>query len=122
MAGDVEHVYEVTPIMSTYLLAWVVGEFDVLEDRTSSGTVVRVFTPPGKRDLGKFGLDCAVKILPFFTYHCCFIILCAVWITDVCVFVCGNGCSEYFGIGYPLTKCDLLSIPEFSAGAMEVRG
>ena len=82
-----------TPIMSTYLLAFVVGEFDVIEDKTKTGVVVRVFTPPGKADQGRFALDVTVKVLPFY--------------------------DDYFGIAYPLPKMDLLAIPDFAAGAME---
>ena len=37
-----------TPIMSTYLVAWCVGEFDFIQDQSSRGVVVRVYTPPGK--------------------------------------------------------------------------
>lgn len=52
--------------MSTYLLAYVVGEFDYVEDKTSNGVVVRVYTPLGKSDQGRFALDVAVKTLPFY--------------------------------------------------------
>ena len=36
--------YEDSPLMSTYLLAYVVGEFDYVEGKTNEGVVVRVFT------------------------------------------------------------------------------
>lgn len=49
--------YDTTPIMSTYLLALVVGEFDFLEDKTEDDIVVRVYTPLGKKEQGQFALD-----------------------------------------------------------------
>ena len=38
--------------MSTYLLAFVVGEFDHVSAMTKHGVVIRVYCPPGKRHLG----------------------------------------------------------------------
>jgi len=38
-----------SPVMSTYLLAFIVGEFDYVEDHTKEGTRIRVYTPLGKR-------------------------------------------------------------------------
>ena len=46
-----------TPIMSTYLLAFVVGEYDYVEDKTSNGVLVRVYTPVGKKEQGRFALE-----------------------------------------------------------------
>ncbi|MDE0031708.1 MAG: M1 family metallopeptidase [Deltaproteobacteria bacterium] len=82
-----------TPVMSTYLLAFVVGEFDYVETETTEGVTVRVYTPVGRREQGRFALDVAARTLSFF--------------------------DEYFGIAYPLPKMDLLAIPDFAAGAME---
>lgn len=85
--------FKKTPIMSTYLLAFVVGEFEYIEGTTSDGIRVRVFTPCGKTEQGKFALEISLKTLPFY--------------------------SEYFSIPYPLPKMDLIAIPDFAAGAME---
>jgi len=85
--------YDTSPIMSTYLLAFVVGEFDYVEKTDEDGVVVRVYTPTGKKEQGLFALDVAVKTLPFY--------------------------NKYFKIAYPLPKCDLIAIADFSAGAME---
>jgi len=85
--------YERTPIMSTYLLAFIVGEFDFVEDTDKDGVKVRVYTPLGKKEQGEFALDVAVKTLPFY--------------------------KDYFNIAYPLPKIDLIAIPDFAAGAME---
>ncbi|TPX47347.1 hypothetical protein SeMB42_g03352 [Synchytrium endobioticum] len=92
--------FERTPIMSTYLVAFVVGELDHVEDYAhpkkpadAKPIKVRVFTPKGLKEQGRFGLHVATKTLEFF--------------------------SEYFDIAYPLSKSDLVAIPDFGAGAME---
>jgi len=85
--------YDRTPIMSTYLLAFVVGEFDYVEAREKNNVLIRVYTPVGKKAQGEFALDVAVKTLPFY--------------------------NDYFEIPYPLPKMDLIAIPDFAAGAME---
>ncbi|KAK7857032.1 aminopeptidase m1 [Quercus suber] len=59
--------FEESPIMSTYLVAVVVGVFDHIEETTAYGTKVRVYCPVGKCDKGKFALDVAVKALDIFT-------------------------------------------------------
>uniref|UniRef100_S4RRJ8 Aminopeptidase n=1 Tax=Petromyzon marinus TaxID=7757 RepID=S4RRJ8_PETMA len=89
----VEVRYARTPIMSTYLLAFVVGEFDFVEARSSDGVLVRVYTPLGKSEQGKFALEVATKTLPFY--------------------------KDYFNVPYPLPKIDLIAIADFAAGAME---
>ena len=56
-----------TPIMSTYLVAFVVGEFDYVEDRDQDGVLVRVYTPLEKREQGKFALE--VNLTFFAVYN-----------------------------------------------------
>ena len=85
--------FATSPVMSTYLVAVVVGEFDYIEDKTSEGINVRVYSPLGKKEQGRFALECAVKSLTFY--------------------------SEFFNIPYPLAKYDMIAIPDFSSGAME---
>ena len=46
-----------TPIMSTYLLAFVVGEFDYVEGKSQDGVCVRVYTPLSKKEQGQFALE-----------------------------------------------------------------
>ncbi|GAB1610661.1 puromycin-sensitive aminopeptidase-like [Argonauta hians] len=82
-----------SPKMSTYLLAFIVGEFDYLEGKDADGVVVRVYTPLEKKEQGQFALDVTVKTLPFY--------------------------KSYFNIAYPLPKIDLIAIPDFLSGAME---
>jgi len=79
--------------MSTYLLAYTIGEFDFIEQKSKNGVQVRVYTPVGKTEQGEFALDVAVRCLDFY--------------------------EEYFKIRFPLPKVDLIAIPDFDAGAME---
>ena len=46
-----------SPIMSTYLVAFVIGEFDYVESKSTDGVDVRVFTPLGKKEQGDFALE-----------------------------------------------------------------
>ncbi len=48
--------------MSTYLVAFVIGEYDYVESQSSDGVTVRVYTPVGKAEQGKFALE--VRMLP----------------------------------------------------------
>lgn len=43
--------------MSTYLLAFIVGEYDFIEEKDSNGVLVRVYTPVGKKEQGRFALN-----------------------------------------------------------------
>jgi puromycin-sensitive aminopeptidase len=58
--------FERTPIMSTYLLAFVIGEYDYIEDKDRNGVLIRVYTPLGKKEQGRFALDVNIKIFFFF--------------------------------------------------------
>jgi len=91
--GKKSWIFDETPKMSTYLLAFCVGEFDYVQAFTKSLVTVRVYTPPGKKDQGRFSLDLAVKTLELY--------------------------EDYFKIPYPLPKLDMVAIPEFAMGAME---
>ncbi|KAM6541858.1 hypothetical protein CsatB_006305 [Cannabis sativa] len=88
--------YQESPIMSTYLVAFVIGLLDYVEDHTSDGVKVRVYCQVGKTNQGKFALHVAVKTLELF--------------------------KEYFGRPYPLPKLDMVAIPDFAIGAMENYG
>ena len=55
-----EFYFETTPTMSTYLVAFVVGEYDYLEEKCSqNNSLIRVYTPVGKKEMGRFSLDVA---------------------------------------------------------------
>ena len=64
-AGLVEVKFATTPIMSTYLVAFVIGEYDFVEGQSSDGVLVRVYTPLGKAEQGKFALE--VRLQTFTT-------------------------------------------------------
>ncbi len=87
-------VFETSPKMSTYLLAFVAGELQHKEARTKDGVIVRSWaTPAQSSESLDFSLDFAVRTIEFF--------------------------NEYFDTPYPLPKSDHVALPDFSAGAME---
>ena len=53
--------YDRTPIMSTYLMAFIVGEYDYVEGKDSDGVLVRVYTPVGKKEQGQFALEVILR-------------------------------------------------------------
>lgn len=55
--------FEVSPKMSTYLLAWAVGEFDVVRAVTRNGVRISIYSPPGRAEQGRFALDVGVRSL-----------------------------------------------------------
>ena len=82
--------------MSTYLVAFVVGELEATDAISVGRTPVKIWCVPGKRRLAAFGHEIAVDSLRYF--------------------------EEYYGLPYPGDKLDLLAIPDFAAGAMENLG
>lgn len=86
--------FDVTPVMSSYLLAFVVGKLHKKTGKTPRGVEVSVWaTPAQPSHLLDFALDTAIKVTDFY--------------------------EDYFGIQYPLAKCDHIALPDFSSGAME---
>ena len=85
-----------TMVMSTYLVAFVVGPLEATEPVDVDGVPLRIVHPPGKGHLTAFALDVGAHALRFFT--------------------------DYFGIPYPGDKLDLVAIPDFAFGAMENLG
>ena len=68
-------VFDRTPKMSTYLLAWAVGEFDFVQGVTKGGVMLRVFCPPGRAPQGHFALDVGIRSLDFYDAYFNVIIL-----------------------------------------------
>nr|CDS22281.1 puromycin sensitive aminopeptidase [Echinococcus granulosus] len=112
----VKVTFDRTLVMSTYIVAMVLGDFEYLSakiptDDTSNGCSssafgtkespkklpgqleIRVYTPLGKRNFGQYALTVARKSLFFY--------------------------ADLFGSPYPLPKLDLVAIPDFACGAME---
>ncbi len=85
-----------TMVMSTYLVAFIVGPLEATEPLHVNGVPLRIVHPPGKGHLTQFALTVGAHALTFFT--------------------------DYFGIPYPADKLDLVAIPDFAFGAMENLG
>jgi aminopeptidase N/puromycin-sensitive aminopeptidase len=81
-----------SPKMSTYLVVWLVGDFQCSAGE-SDGVAIRVCATPDKVALTKYGVGIAEWVLHYY--------------------------NNYFGIPYPLKKLDLIGLPDFEAGAME---
>ncbi len=81
--------------MSSYLVAIAVGEFEAVESE-ADGIPIRVWGPPGTKQLGGYALDSAKFFMHYY--------------------------DQYFGITYPFEKLDLVGLPDFAAGAMENTG
>jgi aminopeptidase N len=94
--GDKHTVrFATTARLSSYLAALVVGNFEYIEGE-ADGIPIRVYSTPGKKEMGKFALESAEHVLSYY--------------------------DKYFNIKYPYGKLDLVGLPDFSAGAMENAG
>lgn len=86
--------FDTTPIMSSYLLAFVVGKLHKKTGHTKRGVEVSIWATPAQpaRTLD-FALKTASDVIDFY--------------------------EDYFGVQYPLAKSDHVALPDFSSGAME---
>jgi len=91
---DAKHAitFATTPKMSTYLVAFLVGDFKCLSG-SSDGVPIRACATPDQVQYGAFALSAAEYVLHYY--------------------------NNYFGIKYPMPKLDMIAIPDFEAGAME---
>jgi puromycin-sensitive aminopeptidase len=94
--GKKRVVFADTIKMSTYLVAFIVGEFEATDAVAVDHAPLRVWAVPGKRQLGGFAIDIGKFSLEHF--------------------------SRYYDIPYPGDKLDLIAIPDFASGAMENLG
>ncbi|MBL8604536.1 MAG: M1 family metallopeptidase [Myxococcales bacterium] len=84
-----------TPRLSSYLVAFAVGPFDVYDGPTQP-VPVRVITVRGRAALGALAAETAATMLPVL--------------------------GAYFDRPYPYPKLDLVAVPDFAHGAMENPG
>jgi puromycin-sensitive aminopeptidase len=82
--------------MSTYLVAFIVGELEATEPVMIGKTPLRVWCVRGKVHLAGFARTVGAFCLDFF--------------------------ERYYGIPYPGDTLDMLAIPDFASGAMENLG
>ncbi|HEX5097431.1 MAG TPA: M1 family metallopeptidase, partial [Acidimicrobiia bacterium] len=94
--GRVRVRFGETIAMSTYLVAFVIGELEVSDPVDAGGIPLRVVHVPGKAHLGDFALGVGAFAVRFF--------------------------QDYYGIPYPGEKLDLVALPDFAFGAMENLG
>ncbi len=92
IAGKHTLKFATTPKMSTYLVAFLVGDFQCTSGK-ADGVPIRACSTPDKVGMTKFAVQAAEYILPYY--------------------------DKYFGIKYPMPKLDMIALPDFEAGAME---
>ncbi len=86
--------FEKTPIMSTYLLAFVIGRFHHQTTKNSHGVKITTYCPLNHDPkILKYANAVAAGSLDYY--------------------------DDVFGVPYPLKKLDQVAIPDFEAGAME---
>uniref|UniRef100_A0A8D1LYR7 Aminopeptidase n=1 Tax=Sus scrofa TaxID=9823 RepID=A0A8D1LYR7_PIG len=87
--------FETTPVMSTYLLAYIVSEFQSVNETAQNGVLIRIWARPNAiaEGHGMYALNVTGPILNFFANH--------------------------YNTSYPLPKSDQIALPDFNAGAME---
>ncbi|KAI0165045.1 peptidase family M1-domain-containing protein [Xylariaceae sp. FL1272] len=82
-----------TPLMSTYLVAFIIGELNYIETKNFR-VPIRVYAPASSDiEHGRFSLELAARTLEYY--------------------------EKIFGEDFPLPKMDMVAIPDFAAGAME---
>ena len=92
VAGKHTLAFATTPKMSTYLVAFLVGDFKCTAGK-SDGVPIRACSTPDKVELTRFAVESAQYVLHYY--------------------------DNYFGIKYPMPKLDMVALPDFEAGAME---
>ena len=93
--GATTFTFATTAPLPTYLVAFAVGHFDVVEGQKSNPPI-RFITTHGRGALAQTALHDAEGIVPLL--------------------------AKYFGIAYPYDKLDLVAVPDFDAGGMENAG
>ncbi len=83
-------------VMSTYLVAFVIGPLEATGPVPAGGVDLRVIHPIGKGDLARYALEVGAFSL--------------------------DHLAEWYDIAYPGDKLDLVAVPDFAFGAMENLG
>jgi cytosol alanyl aminopeptidase len=93
--GLVVHHFETSRPLPSYLVAFAVGNFDVVNGQ-SSPFPIRAITTKGKGGLTALALEAAAALVARL--------------------------EDYFDVPYPYPKLDIVAVPDFAAGAMENPG
>lgn len=97
MPGYIQEDFEITPKMSTYLVAFIVSDLVVANVTNlppdSELPRIQIWTRKDVNHMAGYTFDTTVKILPFL--------------------------EEYFGMKYQLPKIDMVALPDFGFRAME---
>ena len=90
--GYVWDTYSPTPVMSTYLLAWIVSKYESAKSTSARGVIFEAFY--ANASLVQRAADVGAKMLDHFE-------------------------QKVFGIKYNLPKMDIIAVETFFSGAME---
>ena len=93
--GTVVHHFATSKPMPSYLVAFAVGDFDLVPGQ-SEPFPIRAITTKGKGALTSMALEATVALVAKL--------------------------GDYFDIRYPYDKLDIVAVPDFAAGAMENPG
>ncbi len=94
--GSTTVTFNTTPPLPTYLVAFAVGHFDVVDLVPQTKPPIRFITTKGRGALSSTTMHAAAEIVPLL--------------------------AKYFGIEFPYEKLDLVAVPDFGAGGMENAG
>ncbi len=93
--GTIVHAFQTTAPLPSFLVAFAVGDFDIVQGR-SAPFPIRVVAPKGEGALSATALETAAALV--------------------------DRLADYLGISYPYAKLDLLAVPDFAPGATENPG
>ena len=85
--------FATTPVMSSYLVGFAIGDFEYIETTYRDNIPIRVYTTSGKSKDSYYALELAKQGMYLM--------------------------EEWFDYKCPLSKIDLIALPDFAMGAME---
>lgn len=92
IGGKILHKFNETPPMSTYLVAFYIGNIEYSEGKTLHGINIRIFTDESKK-YREYILENTIRCMDIMT--------------------------NYFKFPYPIPKLDIIYVPKLEADAME---